>query len=118
MTQHARTKRCKWCGAAFEIRGRVGRPPEYCRRSHRQRHFEAKRLGERRGLSQAELLVAADDYERLRDAVYVLETALEDVDDDLRGSPTRTDYAGAVAYLRSAAAEVVESVPEPTAIGD
>ncbi len=62
--------------------------------------------------------MAIGDYQRLRDAVYVLEAALEDVATDLRGAPTRADYAAAVMHLRLASVEVVEATPEPTAIGD
>ena len=118
MTQRTRTKRCEWCGAEFAIGGRTGRPPKYCRRSHRQRHYEAKRLGSGRGLSSDEVLLAVGDYERLRDAVYVLESAIEDVAIDLQGAPAKADYVAAIMHLRMAAAEVVEASPEPAAIGD
>ena len=118
MTQQTRTKRCEWCGAEFAVGGRTGRPPKYCRRSHRQRHYEAKRLGSGRGLSSGEVLLAIHDYERLRDAVYVLEAAMEDVATDLQGAPTKADYSAAIMHLRMAATEVVEASPEPTAIGD
>ena len=118
MTQRTQIKRCKWCGAEFAIGGRTGRPPKYCRRSHRQRHYEAKRLGSGRGLASKEVLLAVGDYERLRDAVYVLESALEDITIDLQGAPTRADYAAAVTHLRLAAREVISETPEPSAIGD
>jgi hypothetical protein len=62
--------------------------------------------------------LALRDYERLRDAVYVLESAVEDVELDIRGAPTKADYAGAIRHLRRAALEVVEASPEPVAIGD
>ncbi len=62
--------------------------------------------------------MAVGDYKRLRDAVYVLEAALEDVAADLQGAPTKADYAAAIMHVRLAAAEVVEASPEPTAIGD
>ena len=118
MTQRARTKRCEWCGAEFAVGGRTGRPPKYCRRSHRQRHYEARRLGSGRGLSADEVLLALSDYERLRDAIYVLEAAIEDVAIDLRGAPTKAEYAAAVMHLRMSAAEAVEASPVPSAIGD
>ena len=118
MTQRSRTKRCEWCGAEFAVGGRTGRPPKYCRRSHRQRHYEARRLGSGRGLSADEVLLALSDYERLRDAMYVLESAIEDVAIDLQGAPTKADYAAAVMHLRLAAVETVEASPEPAAIGD
>lgn len=62
--------------------------------------------------------MALSDYERLRDAVYVLESAIEDVAIDLQGAPTKADYAAAVMHLRLAAVETVEASPEPAAIGD
>jgi hypothetical protein len=35
---------CAWCGAGFESARRRGPAPDYCRRSHRQRAYEARRI--------------------------------------------------------------------------
>ena len=57
-------------------------------------------------------------WEQLRDAIYVLEAATEDVAMDLvSGRATKAEYAEALRHL-SAAARDVNSVPiEPTAVG-
>lgn len=34
--------KCKWCGKSFET-NRVGRPPLYCCKSHKQRAYESRR---------------------------------------------------------------------------
>ena len=34
---------CEHCGRPFEVEGTIGRPRKYCRRSCRQRAFEARR---------------------------------------------------------------------------
>ncbi len=38
-----RTATCEWCEQSFDTPVRPGRPPSYCRRSHRQRAYEARR---------------------------------------------------------------------------
>ena len=41
--------------------------------------------------------------DELRDRLYVLEAAIEDVERDLAGSPTKADYQEAVTWLLEAA---------------
>ena len=60
-----------------------GRPQAYCRRSCRQREYEANRRAKELGLSESQLVMARSDLNELRDALYVLEAAVEDVDRDL-----------------------------------
>lgn len=43
------------------------------------------------------------ELESLYDQLYVLEAAIEDVERDLAGSPSKQDYADAVAWLLQAA---------------
>lgn len=80
----------------------LGRPRRYCRQSHRQRAFEARLLAERMGLDTGETLVATDALQDLNDRIYVLETALEDVERDLRADPG--DHRRAFQHLYAAAA--------------
>jgi hypothetical protein len=55
-------------------------------------------------------------WERLRDALYRLETAAEDVALDLgAGRPTKADYVGAIAHLSEAVRDLQEISVEPTA---
>jgi hypothetical protein len=60
-----------------------GRPPDYCRPSHRQRDYESRRRSADLGLSESELVVTRKALDELRDQVYMLECAIEDVMRDL-----------------------------------
>ena len=91
---------CGWCGRGMPSGGN-GRPRVYCKRSHRQRAFEARRLGEVMHLSDDEALVSLSELRALHDKVYVLEAALDDVDQDLAVDPD--DVAGAYRHLHAAA---------------
>lgn len=110
-------RHCAWCGGAIPDSGGPGRPRRYCRRSHRQRAFEARRLGSARGLAQGEAVIATKTLASLRDRLYVLETALEDGAGDLCGSPTPDEMRAAYDMLASAAVQVLEIPIEPTAVG-
>jgi hypothetical protein len=69
------------------VAGGPGRPRQYCRRSCRQREYEANRRARELGLGESELVVARSELDELRDALYVLEAAVEDVDRDLAEGP-------------------------------
>lgn len=45
--------------------------------------YESRRRAAELGLSESELVMARSELESLRDALYVLEAAVEDVDRDL-----------------------------------
>lgn len=62
---------------------RPGRPREFCKASCRQMDYDARRRAKELGLSDAELVVTRRELEQLRDALYVVECAVEDVDRDL-----------------------------------
>lgn len=76
-------QRCAWCGRGFEATAGPGRPRRYCRASCRQRDYEARRRAAELGLSEGELVVARAELEDLRDRLYVLRCAVEDVERDL-----------------------------------
>ena len=95
----------------------VGRPRIYCRRSHRQRHYEARRLAAAQGLRDDEVLLTRDSFDEWRDRIYVLEAAIEDAEQDLVGKPTLRDYTEAFQHLYDAALGVRSYRIEPRAIG-
>ena len=80
MTEPAR---CRWCGRKLPARTGPGRPKEFCRQSCRQREYEARLRSAEVGLSDSELVIARVELEQLRDALYVVEAAVEDVERDL-----------------------------------
>jgi hypothetical protein len=55
----------------------------FCRPSHRQRDYEARRRAAELGLSEQDLVVTREALNRLHDQLYVLECAIEDVEADL-----------------------------------
>ena len=112
------TNHCAWCGGAIPESGGTGRPRRYCRRSHRQRAFEARRLGAARGLGPNEAVVSAPELAALADRVYLVQAALDDTADDLRGNPGIDEVRDAYEHLRAAAAELARTRLEPSALGD
>jgi hypothetical protein len=96
-----------------------GRPSLYCRRSHRQRAYEARRMAGERGIRPDEVLISRRTWEHLRDALFRLEAASEDVAMDLlSGRPTKTEYVQALAHLSSAVRDLQDIAVEPIAVGD
>ena len=115
----SRTLRCEWCGGEFRAPTGPGRPPRYCRRSHRQRAYEARRLAGDRGIRADEVLLSRRTWEALRDALYRLEAASEDVAMDLMaGRPTKAEYVDALAHLSAAVRDLQEIAVEPLALSD
>jgi len=116
VTQRPEIAHCAWCGRAFSVSGGLGRRARYCRRSHRQRAFEARCLAARMGLDSGEALVDAEALCLLRDRLYVLESALDDVESDLRGVAEPEEYKRAFQHLYAAAAQLRDSGVEPRAV--
>ena len=98
--------------------GGPGRPRRYCRRSHRQRAFEARRLGKARGLADGETVVASEALAGFRDARYILRTALEDGADDLREAGDAVEVRRVYDALADAAAEMLRVSVEPIAMAE
>lgn len=98
--------KCRWCSRPLPPPASTGRPRRYCRAVCRQRDFESRQRSVDIGLTETELVVARSELEALYDQLYVLEAAIEDVDRDLLGSPSKQEYADAVAWLLQAARPV------------
>jgi hypothetical protein len=60
-----------------------GRPRRFCKQSCRQRDFEARRRAHELGIGEHELIVTRAALDELRDDLYVLACAVEDVERDL-----------------------------------
>jgi len=103
-----RSGRCRWCGRPFTVVARTGRPRAYCRRSCRQRDYEARRRAAEAGLGDDSVIVGRAELDELHDRLYELEAAVEDVQRDLAGKPTARAYREAVEWLLTAARPLVQ----------
>ena len=74
---------CAWCGARLPQPLGAGRPRRYCRRSCRQRDFEARKRARELGIAESDLIVARKSVEGLDDLLFVLACAISDVEGDL-----------------------------------
>jgi len=111
-------RRCRWCARRFTATIGPGRPREFCRRSCRQRDYEARHRAQEVGLSEHELVLTRQAMDELRDRLYVLECAVEDVERDLSGAPTRAEYQEAVDWLLGAARPVIDALGRDRAPSD
>ena len=94
-----------------------GRPRRFCKRSHRQRHYEARRLAAAQGLAPDEVLISRALFDEWRDRLYLLEAALEDAEQDLGTAPTLRDYTEAFQTLYEAASRTKMFRLEARALG-
>jgi hypothetical protein len=105
-------ERCVWCGRGFTATAGPGRPRRYCRRSCRQRDYEARRRAGELGLGEAELVVARRALDELYDQLYVLEAAVEDVERDLAAADSPKEVRAALEWLLDAA-RPLSGIPRP-----
>ena len=96
-------QRCAWCRRALPERAQTGRPRRYCTESCRQMDYQARRRARELHLGDDELVVARRELDDLRDAVYVLSCAVEDVDRDLAGGASAPEVRTALDWLLAAA---------------
>jgi hypothetical protein len=99
--------RCKWCNRPIEELTGPGRPREYCRRSCRQRDYEARQRAAERGLDEDEIIVARTRLAALQDRLWVLGCAVDDVTNDIAAAETIEDYRRALDWLLEAARPAV-----------
>ncbi len=59
-------------------------------------------------MSEGELVMTRAELDTLRDQLYVLEAAVEDVERDLAGAPTKRDLEDAVAWIIDAARPLLQ----------
>ncbi|HTD50500.1 MAG TPA: hypothetical protein VK771_07870 [Acidimicrobiia bacterium] len=79
----ARGFRCRWCGRRFAQSEGAGRPRQYCKRSCRQRDYEARRRANELGLGEHELIVTRHELDELRDRLYILGDTVAEIERDL-----------------------------------
>ncbi len=101
---------CRWCRRPVNQLGR-GRPRAFCKRSCRQRDFEARTRAASHGLDEAQLIVTRSSLNDLQDTIYVLQCAVNDFDKDFPSGANRaerTELIDALGWLLQAARPVVD----------
>jgi hypothetical protein len=107
VTQSPSAQRCRWCGREIEERPGPGRKREFCKQSCRQADYIARQRAAEAGLSEHELIITREALDDLRDRLYVLEAAVEDVERDLAESTDPDEVRRALGWLLSAAKPLV-----------
>jgi hypothetical protein len=108
VTESVEQPRCRWCGRPIETREGPGRKREFCKQSCRQADYISRQRSREAGLSEAELVVTREALEQLRDRLYVLEKAVEDVERDVEQAEGEGDLREAIDWLLEAAKPLVE----------
>ena len=106
MTEPPGERRCRWCGRAIAVAPGPGRPKEFCKQSCRQADYVARQRSTELGLSESELIVARAALDDLKDRLYVLEAAIEDVERDL--ADDEPDLRQALDWLLEAAKPLLD----------
>ncbi len=113
VTKSSDRRRCGWCHRPLEERPGPGRPPRFCRPSHRQRAYEARRRADSLQVPAGQVVIAETDLRLLHDRLYRLEAAVEDVASDLAGKAGAGAYREAFEHLLEAAEDLVGTMVEP-----
>ena len=101
----------------FVLAGGPGRPSLYCRRSHRQRAYESRRVAEARGLQSDEVLISKTAWLSLRDAIYSLEAGAQDAVGDMEDAEIEGDYIAVIRSLIATIGQLTDQDIEPRAVG-
>ena len=98
--------RCQWCRKVIRVTKPVGRPRKFCSQACRQWDWVASQRAKASNLGVDELIVGRAELDGLRDDLYVLACAVDDVERDLastKGKPTVADLREHLDWLLEAA---------------
>jgi endogenous inhibitor of DNA gyrase (YacG/DUF329 family) len=107
-TPHQARAQCAWCRLPVH-QATTGRPRKYCSQACRQWDWVTRQRSAELRLSEEELVVTRAALDDLKDRIYVLSCAVEDVEGDLRPDvdPTMRDFRKALEWLLEAARPLV-----------
>ncbi|MCC6225230.1 MAG: hypothetical protein IT195_02335 [Microthrixaceae bacterium] len=94
------------------VEGSVGRPKLYCRRSCRQRAYEARRRGAELGLAEHELVITLRQLDELSDQLYVLRCAIDDAGRAADGMVDLDEARRLIDWIATAAEPLSTRSPE------
>ena len=85
--------RCGWCRRLILDAKPIGRPRRFCSQACRQWNWVAAQRSAAANLGADELIVARAEIDALRDDMYVLACAVDDVERDLGASSRKPTVA-------------------------
>lgn len=107
-TAHIRRPQCLWCHLPV-VQPETGRRRKYCSQACRQWDWVTRQRSAELRLSEEELVITREALDTLKDRIYVLACAVEDVEGDLEPGldPTLRDYRKALEWVLEAARPLV-----------
>lgn len=107
--------RCQWCRVVLPASDGRGRPRRFCSQACRQWDWVARQRADELALSENELVVAREEIDTLKDQIYVLACAVQDVQQDLErsGRQSAESLRESLEWLLEAAIPVTESTLRP-----
>jgi hypothetical protein len=99
-------RRCRWCRRVLPPAAPTGRRREFCGQPCRQWDWVARQRARELSISEDQLVVARAELDALRDQLYVLTCAVDDVRRDLAapGKRTTRELLECLTWLLDAAA--------------
>ncbi|MEY4183660.1 MAG: hypothetical protein RIS07_63, partial [Actinomycetota bacterium] len=103
--------KCAWCRQPMPPGASSGRPRKFCSQACRQWDWVARQRAEELQLSEDELVIQRAELDRLRDQIFVLKCAIDDIEGDLdpQGDPTTRDFKAALRWILDAARPLVSA---------
>lgn len=109
------TLRCRWCRHALVAAAGPGRPRQFCSQKCRQWDWVARQRATELKLSEDEFIMAREELDALKDKIYVLHCAVQDVKSDLESPrPTREALTEMLQWILEAAEPVTRSSLAPS----
>lgn len=107
--------RCQWCRVVLPASEGPGRPRRFCSQACRQWDWVARQRADELELSENELVIAREEIDTLKDQIYVLACAVQDVQKDLEATrkPSTESLRESLEWLLEAAIPVTQSSIRP-----
>ncbi len=106
----ANLAKCAWCRSPLPAQTGAGRPRRFCTQACKQWDWVARQRASELALSEDELVIARSELDALRDHIFILKCAIDDVEQDLDPAidPTTRDFKAALTWLLDAAKPLVD----------
>lgn len=108
-------RRCAWCRFPIATNDGPGRPKKFCSQKCRQWDWVSRQRASELELSENELVIARQELDDLKDLIFVLQCAVNDVRHDLASSRhTKDTMRELLDWLLEAAEPVASTTLGPS----